>query len=328
MLALLSSSPAAAQGAGAAEPDRVASLDYRGPEQCPPAVRLVESVAARIGRVPFAPRQRNVVRVRLLLDGSEWMATLELDGTARVFRASACADVVEALAVALSVFFEPIRDEAIRDEVVIIRSLAVQDGNQSGLGGMVGDAMPPPEAVRRPEPQRQIDDERDDRGNLVAGVPVRVSLSSNEDYDAVTLHRLTHTGSSVASVGGVTGMAFERYYERLCVLPCEARLSLGGHQLALSTGHLSPAELPDLVQIDGPSAVHIEHYSRGAIRAVGGIVALAGLVTLLIGAVGPLFAEPPVWGSLLIGGGVGMITGVCIGAFVTDDIDVRVTPGA
>lgn len=75
------------------------ALDYAAPEACPDEGRLIDEIAARLGRAGIDPRSERTARVRIFLDGAEHSATIELPGTsARSVRSGDCADLVATIA--------------------------------------------------------------------------------------------------------------------------------------------------------------------------------------------------------------------------------------
>jgi hypothetical protein len=74
----------------------------------------------------------------------------------------------------------------------------------------------------------------------------------------------------------VSGIAHE--YASLCVAPCNARMPLGTHRLALSMRGGRAIESVDAVRIDGPSLLRGHYESYAGTRAAGWIIMLSSLV--------------------------------------------------
>lgn len=83
-------------------------LTYRAPDVCPNQAAFVDELSARLGYVPIDATASDAVRVAITQEGAQWAATVEApDGSARVFRASACGELTRTVATALSVQLEP-----------------------------------------------------------------------------------------------------------------------------------------------------------------------------------------------------------------------------
>jgi hypothetical protein len=99
VLAALMSPAAMTAQVSSAQVSSTAALDYAGPEACPDEGRLIDEIAARLGRAGIDPLAERVARVRIFLDGAEFSATIELPGAgARSVRSGDCADLVATVA--------------------------------------------------------------------------------------------------------------------------------------------------------------------------------------------------------------------------------------
>ncbi|MEM9070583.1 MAG: hypothetical protein AAGE52_18905 [Myxococcota bacterium] len=215
----------------------------------------------------------DLVRVRVFADGDEVVASVEMGGDSRVFRDVSCNEALEAAAAAVAVWI----DETPR--VGILGALRGSEIPESfGVGGLGVQAEP--------------DDGR---------VALRVSTDETEE---LTFHIETNTGR---------GQVGARFFERLCVMPCETRVHPGVQQFGIAYGNGIAWALPNLTEITEDSELFIHVRRRSPWNVVGGILAATGLLLVAPIAI-PItavkrddFGDAPLWTS--VGLSVAMIVG-------------------
>ncbi|HJL24245.1 MAG TPA: hypothetical protein RMH80_18550, partial [Polyangiaceae bacterium LLY-WYZ-15_(1-7)] len=215
-------------------------------EGCMGADRFGDEVAARVGRIVFDDEAPATVRVVVGEEEGEATVRIEMRGTwstdegrntrvaLRVFRDAACDEALEAAAAALAVWIDEPPAEtggvAIGEGGEPIGALALEGASEEPTGVAGG---------------------RELRG--VGGLGVgrqdgRVRLRASSNQEGLTLHRETNTGR---------GEIGARYFERLCILPCETRIRPGVQQFGLAFGNGIARPLPELTEIREDSELFV-----------------------------------------------------------------------
>ncbi|MCU0676604.1 MAG: hypothetical protein MUE69_27900 [Myxococcota bacterium] len=189
-----------------------ARLDFQSTlEGCMDAARFGDEVAARVGRVVFADDSASEVRVRVFREGDQVEVTVSTDETTdrdgnRTTRQSRRTfrdpSCVEALEAAAAAVAVWI-DEGPLDVPAAPTDEVVPSAPAAVFGGLAA-----------------LDD-----GLFL------VRVSSNRP--GFSFHIETNTGR---------GEVAARFFERLCVMPCEARVRPGVHQFGIADGVVVPAE--------------------------------------------------------------------------------------
>jgi hypothetical protein len=133
-------------------------------------------------------------------------------------------------------------------------------------------AQPPP-----PEPMITV---RGDRAD------VRLEANEGDVSFLVRTGQGEFSGSGYAwGRGGVSVWGQSRDYSIICTAPCDARIPVGTHRLALTQGGGRAIETDDPIEVPGPSTLHGIYESRTGTRVAGWIVlgasVVAGTVVML-----------------------------------------------
>lgn len=291
-LGALSSESASAQDA---EPPGTARLDFRtSVEGCMSPERFGDEVAARVGRVVFVPDAESDVRVEVAREGAEVVVSVAMNESTegdgrrsrrfahRTFRDPSCDEALEAAAAAIAVWIDE-------------RPVGV-------LGALTGEVVEPPPGG----------------GGSSAGVfgvgglgvggasddgLVLVRVSSNRPD--LTFHIETNTGR---------GQVGARFFERLCIMPCETRVRPGVQQFGIADGNGIAWALPKLTEIREDSELFVDVRRASGWNLAGRYLFVAGFllvapIAIPITAVksddwgkGMMWASIAISGALVVGG--------------------------
>lgn len=266
-----------------------ARLDFSSEgEGCPDAGAFTDEVSARIGRVGFDAASERVAVVRLARTPNEALVSAEFGGNTRVFRDADCRVAAEAAAAAIAVWL----DEA----TVPVYGVA-----------MMGAELPEPASANTAP----------DEGVLLR---VTTNLTAREPDEDFSFHIETNTGSGS---GG-----FAHFFDRLCLLPCETRVTPGVHQFGFSRGNLPAYALEELTRIDGDSHVHVEVRRMSGVSLTGRWFVVAALLAGLPMTIAAIVKRDD-WGTGAMWGVVGVTSGLLIGGSLmisfSDDGGTEVT---
>jgi hypothetical protein len=138
-----------------------------------------------------------------------------------------------------------------------------------------GPVRPPPAAPTQPKPP-------------VESGPDKVDVHVASDQEDVALlvrsgqSEFEGVGAGYRSWVAVSGSS--RNYSLICNAPCDTRLPLGTHRLALSQGGGRAAEASDAVRLTEPSTLRVHYESRLGIRVAGWLIfagsAIAGTILI------------------------------------------------
>lgn len=189
-----------------------ARLDFQSTlEGCMDAARFGDEVAARVGRVVFADDAASEVRVRVFREGDQVEVTVATDETSnreenRTTRQSR------------RTFRDPSCVEALEAAAAAV-AVWIDEGP-------LDVPAPPTEEVVPSAPAAVFG-----FGGLAAGDDGLFLVRASSNRPGFSFHIETNTGQ-------VSG----RFFERLCMMPCEARVRPGVHQFGVADGVVVPAE--------------------------------------------------------------------------------------
>lgn len=268
-----------------------ARLDFAAEgEGCPDAGGFSDEVSARIGRVGFDDSSEQVAVVRIARTANEALVSAEFGGNTRVFRDGDCRVAAEAAAAAIAVWLD--------ESTVPVYGVAI--GTE-------------PAAEAAPATMNTAPSE---------GVLLRVTtnLTASEPDEDFSFHIETNTGR------GSGGSA--HFFDRLCLMPCEARVTPGVHQFGLSRGVAPAYALGELTQVDVDSELHVEVRTPSAMNLTGRwlvVAAVLGGLPLIITSV----VKRDDWGRGAMWGIIGATGGLLVGAnlmiLLSDDGGTEVT---
>lgn len=240
-------------GGSASAQGRVMRLDFSGAEGCPDAGQFADEVSARVGRIAFDADASDVATVRM--GWSDGWATVTA-----VTRERTTTSNLEHT----RMFRDP--SCAVAAEAAAAALAVWLEEPRALMGVSVGTPAPTP----TPEPPAPP------RPN---GVLLRVTGDFEQESEhGWAFHIETNTG-----VG--TGSA--RFFERLCLLPCETRLRPGLHQFGIAPGNGIASPFEQLTQIDVDSELHIAQRDAGVVARIGGVFMAVGLLGIL--------STPSIW---------------------------------
>ena len=250
-------------GAERAEAQSSFSLDYRVPESCPAADVLGAEVAMRAGRQVFGTGPVVVVRVFEDTSGtiSEFVGTLEVEGSTSGARAAACRDLIIELATQFAARLQG-----------------------QGSRGLAQPATPQPQTV---QPVQQVP---------AAPTGNRQHVLTVMDGDAsvpLRLHQVVGTASGVVSGfsygrGWGSSVVSTTAYTQLCEAPCQLSLDEGQYELAVGLGDRTPRNIRDVLRFDSDMTLQLGYQSRRGIRAGGWVLFAGGVAASLAIMIAPL----------------------------------------
>jgi len=287
----------ASSSLASAQESRTARLDWDGGiEGCMSAERFGDEVAARVGRIVFTDDSSLTVHVGVGEEEGEVAVRVELRGTrsteqtqstrvgVRTFRDASCDDALETAAAVVAVWI----DEGASGTARMFGTDGDEETSSVLEGGSVSEA--PPRGI----------------GGLGIGSldgRIRIRASSNEE--GLTLHIETNTGR---------GQIGARYFQRLCVLPCETRIRPGVQQFGIARGNGIADPLSELTELREDSELFLNLRPASPWNLAGRWLIAASLlivapVSLSLTGVkrdewgnGPFIASIAVSAGLLIGG--------------------------
>ncbi|MCB9625410.1 MAG: hypothetical protein H6721_04285 [Sandaracinus sp.] len=278
LLSLSFALPASAQDA---EPT-TARLDFQTEvEGCMPATRFGDEVSARVGRVVFADDATNDVRVRVTREESEVVVTVTTNaseehaqGRSRRF--------------SMRTFRDPSCDEALEAAAASV-AVWVDEAPAFGVGGlgaMTGDSVGEPVAVL---------------GMLDDG---RVTVRASSNRPGLTFHLETNTGR---------GQVGARFFERLCVMPCEARIRRGVQQFGIADGNGIAYALPELTEIQQDSELFVDVRRASGWNLAGRYLFVAGFLLVAPIAIPITAVKKDDWGKGMLWASIGISAGLVVG---------------
>ncbi|MCA9615652.1 MAG: hypothetical protein KC586_23005, partial [Myxococcales bacterium] len=132
----------------------------------------------------------------------------------------------------------------------------------------------------------------------------RVTVRASSNRPGLTFHLETNTGR---------GQVGARFFERLCVMPCEARIRRGVQQFGIADGNGIAYALPELTEIQQDSELFVDVRRASGWNLAGRYLFVAGFLLVAPIAIPITAVKKDDWGKGMLWASIGISAGLVVG---------------
>lgn len=267
------------------DPPTTARLDFQSTlEGCMDAARFGDEVAARVGRVVFADDAASEVRVRVFREGDQVEVTVSTDETTN-------RDGNRTTRQSRRTFRDPSCVEALEAAAAAI-AVWIDEGP-------LGVPTAPTEEVVPSAPANVFG-----VGVLGALDDGLVLVRASSSRPGMTFHIETNTGR---------GQVGARFFERLCVMPCETRVRPGVQQFGVADGNDIAWALPELTEIREDSELFVNVRRASGWNLAGRYLFVAGFLLVAPIAIPITAVKQDDWGKGMMWASIAISSALVVG---------------